>query len=158
MKRKWKLSVLTCITLFLSGSSCIAQSNGNQDQALFKKDIEKNNALYFELYAKNDDNIVNLYTEDGCLMVPNEPAKCGKAALLKDFRETYAAGKIRGVKFTTLAIYGNGEGLITEDGTWQVLNKQGTVIDDGKYLKLWKRTEDGWKIFKDIFNSNHSGQ
>jgi ketosteroid isomerase-like protein len=27
-------------------------------------------------------------------------------------------------------------------------------MDDGKYVVLWKREKDGWKLYRDIFNSN----
>ncbi len=156
MKKTNTVWTMIFLTLIFIGSSCIAQTTGSKDLFPIKKEIEKKNALYFELYAKNDGSIVNLYTDDACLMIPNEPAKCGKPALIKDFKDTYAAGKIKGVKFTTAAIYGDGKAFITEEGIWQVLDLKGKVIDDGKYLKLWKKIKGDWKIYRDLFNSNHS--
>jgi ketosteroid isomerase-like protein len=29
------------------------------------------------------------------------------------------------------------------------------ILDDGKYLVLWKKTPGGWKMYRDCFNSNH---
>jgi ketosteroid isomerase-like protein len=156
MKKNNTVWVVLCLALPFIYNNCGAQTNKGMDLISVKKIIETNNALYFDLFSKNDVSIVNLYTEDGCLMIPNEPSKCGRTALEKDFKDTYAAGKIRGVKFITQNIYGDGKDYITEEGNWQVLDLKGKMIDDGKYLKLWKKTKEGWKIFKDLFNSNHS--
>jgi ketosteroid isomerase-like protein len=129
-------------------------SNGQELPAI-KKEIEKDNALYFGLFDKTDTAIINLYTGDGCLLAPNAPAICGKSALTRDFKDTYAAGQIKGVKFSTIDVYGDGALYVTEEGTWQVLDSNDRVLDTGKYLKLWKKTKQGWRIFRDVFNSDH---
>lgn len=128
-----------------------------QNLSAAKQSIAKTNALYFELFSKKDLAIVNLYAEDGCLMSPNAPAIRGKAALTKDFKEAYAS-QIKGVKFATQNIYGDGSNYITEEGTWQVFDTSGKLLDNGKYLKLWKNTTQGWKIFRDVFNSDRKGK
>ena len=142
-----------CLAVLFIADSCFAQS-----PRAIKRYIAKTNARYFSLFSKKDLSIVNLYTDDGCLMPPNAPAIRGKAALTKDFKDTYNAGHIRGVKFTTQNIYGEGNSYITEEGTWQVFDSSGKPIDSGKYLKLWKKTAAGWKIFRDVFNSDNKGK
>jgi len=87
-------------------------------------------------------------------MPANTTAIRGKEALSKDFKDTYNAGSIQGVKFSTTGVFGNGDAYVTEEGTWQVFDSNGQVIDAGKYLKLWKKTNVGWKIFRDVFNSD----
>jgi len=130
------------------GINCGAQSTA-------KKDIENTNARYFILFTNKDSAIVDLYTEDASLLVPNTAPISGRKALIKDFTETFASGKIKGVKFKTSEVYGNGNDYVTEEGTWQVFDTQDKLLDDGKYLKLWKKTSAGWKIFRDLFNSSH---
>jgi len=127
-----------------------------QNLSAIKQSIAKTNALYFELFSKKDLAIVSLYTDDGCLMSPNAPAIRGKAALTKDFTEAYAS-QIKGVKFATQNIYGDGSSYITEEGTWQVFDTSGKLLDNGKYLKLWKKVGNNWKIFRDVFNSDRKG-
>jgi hypothetical protein len=90
-------------------------------------------------------------------MPPNNPAISGRVALTNDFKDTYAGGKIKGVRFSTLEVYGDGVLYVTEVGTWQVFDTNDRVIDDGKYLKLWKKTKQGWKIYRDVFNSDRKG-
>jgi ketosteroid isomerase-like protein len=150
---KWT-SLLICI--FSIGVSSKAQNKVSTNLQEVKKAIAHANHIYFDLYGKNDGSILNLYTADACLMPPNAPAICGTEGLAKDFKDTYAAGTVKSGKFITTEVYGNALEFVTEEGTWQVFDANGQSIDEGKYLKLWKRTKDGWKIMRDLFNSNHS--
>ncbi len=158
MKQNNLITAILCIALFLVYSNCRAQITNTSDLSDTKKAIEKINTTYYDLFAKKDSAIVNLYTEDGYLLSPNAPPICGRKALTKDFEDTFADGKVKGVKFMTIDVYGDSKEYVTEEGTWQVFDPQGKLLDDGKYLKLWKRTKDGWKIFRDLFNSNHKTQ
>lgn len=155
MKQNNLITAILCITLFFVYYTCEAQVTST---STIKNAIEKTNTLYFDLFAKNDVSIINLYTEDACLLAPNTTPISGRKALKKDFEDTFAAGKVKGVKFKTSNIYGDGNQYVTEEGTWQVFDTKGKLIDDGKYLKLWKRTKAGWKIFRDSFNSDHKVQ
>src|ERR1700743_1633441 len=111
MKRKTILWAMTGLLTVLINAKSIAQT-GKDDLSPIKKEIAKTNALYFDLFKKYDDAIVKLYTDDACLLAPNAPAICGKTALLKDFKDTYATRKIGGVKFVTGNIYGDGNAYL----------------------------------------------
>jgi len=152
MKQKHLITAIASFILFFIYTNCGAQTTST---SVIKNEIGNINTLYFNLFAKNDLSIVNLYTEDACLLAPNMPIISGRKALKRDFEDTFAAGKVKGVKFQTRNIYGGGKEYITEEGSWQVFDPSGKLLDDGKYLKLWKRTKFGWKIFRDSFNSNH---
>lgn len=152
MKQKHLITAIACFTFFSVYNNCGAQTIST---SVIKNEIKKINTLYFNLFSKNDQSIVNLYTEDACLLAPNTPPISGRKALKKDFEDTFAAGKVKGVKFQTRNIYGDGQQYITEEGSWQVFDPSGKLLDNGQYLKLWKRTKLGWKIFRDSFNSNH---
>lgn len=144
------------IALFTISVSGNAQNKVSKNLQEAKKAIANANLTYFDLYGKNDGSILSLYTQDACLMPPNAPAICGTEALAKDFKDTYAAGTVKSGKFMTTAIYGDALEFVTEEGSWQVFGADGQSIDEGKYLKLWKKTKGGWKMFRDAFNSNHS--
>jgi ketosteroid isomerase-like protein len=158
MKQNPLATAIVGITLFFVYGSCQAQITGKSGLDSVKKAIQRTNAIYFDLFAKNDVTIVNLYTEDACLLAPNNPPISGREALKKDFEETFAVGKVKNVKFLTGNVFGDGKEYVTEEGSWQVFDPGGKLLDDGKYLKLWKRTTTGWKIFRDSFNSNHKAQ
>lgn len=131
------------------------QSNFGLEEA--KKAIGASNARYFESFVKNDSSIfINSYAEDACIMAPFAPQACGRAAQAQFFRVTYRDYGLRNGKFVTTAIYGNSEDFVTEEGLWQSFNAAGKLFDDGKFLVLWKKTAQGWKMFRDSFSSNRS--
>ena len=154
MKQNTLIAAIVCISLFFFCGNSWAQTPTATLLAA-KNAIEKNNTAYFDLYAKNDGSILSLYTEDACLLAPNTPPICGIKALKKDFEDTFAAGKVKSGKFVTGNVYGDGNEYVTEEGTWQVFDPNGKLLDEGKYLKLWRKTKTGWKIFRDSFNSDH---
>ena len=41
-----------------------------------------------------------------------------------------------------------------EVGRYVLAMADGTEVDRGKYIVLWRHTEDGWKLHRDIFNSD----
>jgi ketosteroid isomerase-like protein len=148
-----KMIALLIAMCALSASSN-AQNKVSKHLEEAKKAIAKANLIYFDLYSKNDGSALTLYTQDACLMPPNAAAICGIEALAKDFKDTYAAGTVKSGKFTTKEVYGDALEFVTEEGLWNVFDANGKSIDEGKYLKLWKKTKEGWKIFRDSFNSN----
>jgi len=122
-----------------------------------KKAIVKSNALYFEAFARNDSSIfINSYAEDACILAPNTPAACGHEAFAKFFRSAYQDYGLKNGKFITTNVYGEGKEYVTEEGLWQSFNAKGELFDDGKFLVLWKKTNSGWKMFRDSFSSNHT--
>ncbi|MBI1767245.1 MAG: nuclear transport factor 2 family protein [Bacteroidetes bacterium] len=138
-----------------------AQSNKTNENALLeeaKKAIAKSNAMHFDLYAKNDGSVVKLFAEDACLMAPNAPALCGRDGLAKFFKDAYETGGVRSGKITTLNVYGDGHEFVTEEGLYEVFDANKKLVDDGKFLILWKKTKDGWKDFRDSFSSNRTQQ
>ena len=46
------------------------------------------------------------------------------------------------------------EGAALETGRWVMTGADGSHLDHGNYLVAWSHTENGWKIARDIWNSN----
>jgi ketosteroid isomerase-like protein len=46
------------------------------------------------------------------------------------------------------------EGAALETGSWVMTGADGSHLDHGNYMVAWSHTEDGWKIARDIWNSN----
>ncbi len=44
--------------------------------------------------------------------------------------------------------------MVTEAGLFLLFDGNKLMIDEGKYLVLWKKTPNGWKMFRDSFSSN----
>lgn len=139
-------------------SSCTdhsTQSSSGLDEA--KQAIAESNAIYFQAFVKNDSSIfINRYAEDACIMAPNAPLMYGRTEAAKFFRTAYDNYGMRNGKFITTNVYGNGAEFVTEEGIWQSLDANGTLFDEGKFLVLWKKTKDGWKMYRDSFSSNRN--
>lgn len=147
----------TSILLFFlaAGISVYAQKD---PLAGAKKAIAESNAIYFDSFAKNDPSIfIDRYAKDACILAPNSPMMCGGEAVANFFKVAYNDIGLRGGKFITTAVYGDGKEYVTEEGLWQSFDANGKLFDDGKFLVLWKKTAEGWKMYRDSFSSNRAG-
>jgi len=131
-----------------------AQSNHPDALAEAKKAIAASNDTYFVAIAKNDGSILDHYADDACLFPPNSPIISGRTEMAKFFKHSYETYGLKGGKFITKNIYGDGREYVTEEGLWQSFDANGKLFDDGKFLVLWKKTKNGWKMFRDSFSSN----
>ncbi|NOT73591.1 MAG: nuclear transport factor 2 family protein [Cyclobacteriaceae bacterium] len=130
-----------------------AQNNPALEEA--KKAIAVSNDIYFQSFVKNDPSIfIARYAKDACIMAPNSAAMCGPQAAADFFKAAYADYGMRNGKFITTAVYGDAKEYVTEEGLWQSFDVNGKLFDDGKFLVLWKKTPEGWKMFRDSFSSN----
>ena len=145
------------ITL-LFATSLYACKNVNESKPVFsledaKKEIAANN-LAFETAVSQADSvaIANLYTEDAKWMNPHAASVEGKAALISQISHDLNAG-IASAKLNTTDVWGD-ENYVTEEGNFMIYAKDGTQIDKGKYLVLWKRVNGKLMFFRDMFNSD----
>jgi|SRR5690349_2046090 len=147
--------IISAAVSLLSCNSAIGQSKAKSNVEEAKKAIAESNAIYFQSFVKNDSSIfINRYAEDACIMAPDTPAMCGRDAALQFFRVAYHQFGLRNGKFITQEVYGAGDDYVVETGLWQSFDKNNVLFDDGKFLVLWKKTPQGWKMFRDSFNSN----
>jgi ketosteroid isomerase-like protein len=97
---------------------------------------------------------IDRYTKDCWIMPPNAPALCGEDAPLEFFKTAFNKFGVRNGKFTTIDVFGDGVKFVTEVGFWQLFDAKKRLFDNGKFLVLWKKTPDGWKMFRDSFSSD----
>jgi ketosteroid isomerase-like protein len=154
MKNLLRRPFLFCIVLGLwTPTGAFAQTAAQLAEA--KKAIAESNSIYFQAFVKGDPSIfVNRYATDCCIMAPDGPALCGPDAALEFYKIAYDQIKLRDGKFITTEVYGAGENYVVEEGLWQSFDANHVMTDDGKFLVLWKKTPQGWKMFRDSFSSN----
>lgn len=147
------LMVMSTLLLFFNCSK--NESSNDVDLEEAKKAIAESNDIYFQSFVKNDSSIfIERYAEDCCIMGPNAPAMCGANAPLEFFKMAYHDFGLRNGKFITQEVFGVGNGYVAEVGLWQSFDANNVLMDDGKFLVLWKKTPKGWKMFRDSFSSN----
>ena len=147
------IQILGMLFLFINCKAQQHKKAPNLDEA--KKAIAASNAVYFQAFAKGDSSIfINRYAKDCWIMPPNAPALCGADAPLQFFRTAYDKFGLRNGKFITIDVFGDGRKFVTEVGFWQSFDALHKMFDHGKFLVLWKKTPEGWKMFRDSFSSD----
>ena len=143
------LLLFTCCAAF-------AQTRPDSNLTEVKKAIAASNATYFEGFAKNDPALfTSHYTSDCWIMPPNAASLCGPDAAPGFFKAAYNLG-VRNGRLITIDVHGISNDVVAEVGFFRLVNAENKEFDDGKYLVLWKKTKDGWKMFRDSFSSDHT--
>ena len=101
--------------------------------------------------SKDAASLTALYTESAIVMPPGvEPLKGHEAIRamwesLDDATPTLA--------LTTTDVMPMGD-LAVETGSWSMTAPDGSHADHGSYLAVWKKTDGGWKMVRDTWNSS----
>lgn len=121
-----------------------------------RKVIEQVNLKYGEAIRKGDPAaLAALYTEDACLLPPNSEMVRGRQAI-QEFGGAMIQMGMKDIILTTVELLGSGD-IIQEIGNYkQTMEPEGQEPseDKGKYVVVWKRATEGWKLHWDIFNTN----
>lgn len=157
MKRR-VIKTAILLAVILGGSKTYAQqvtTNNALNEA--KKAIAASNAIYFEAFRKGDSSIfIDRYAKDCWIMPPNAPALCGADAPIQFFKTAYNKIGLRNGRFITIDIFGDGAEFVTEIGFWESYDANNKLFDNGKFLVVWKKTAEGWKMYRDSFSSDRS--
>jgi uncharacterized protein (TIGR02246 family) len=108
--------------------------------------------------AGDGEAIAALYTTDAILLPPGEPMVKGDAA--KKYWVDFANGFSGPTELNTMAVEGGGD-VATAIGTYKMsltprkADAKPLPTEEGKYLEVLKRQEDGsWKIIYDMWSPN----
>ena len=93
-----------------------------------------------------------LYTEDGQVLPPNSDFVQGRQAVQGFWQAIMDMGIKRG-RLVTGEVEDHGDTAI-EVSTFALLGEGGQVLDEGRYIVMWKQEDGGWKLHRDISNSS----
>lgn len=113
---------------------------------------ETNAALSAAVAAGDAAAAVALYTPDAMFMGANAPTVTGREAIQAVMQGMIDSG-IGRVALTTDEVVQHGD-MAHEVGRYVLDASDGTHLDHGKYIVIWQRTTDGWRIHRDIINSD----
>jgi len=114
--------------------------------------IETNKDNFIKSFATGDSALfVSLFTKDGCLMPDGAPKMCGPEALYAFLKGGIEMG-IGGMKLDIVEVTGGPE-LVSEEGVYQILDKEGKSVESGKFLVTWKQEDGVWKRYRDTWNA-----
>ena len=146
--------LLLMLVVFVYGFTQVqAQTKPVFNAEAAKKEIAAANLAFETAISKMDSiGISNLYATDAKWMNPNAPSVEGRAAIVGSVGTIMRAG-IGSAKLNTTEVWGD-ENFVTEEGVYLLNAKDGSQIDKGKYLVLWKRVDGKLMFYRDIFNSD----
>src|SRR2546423_4030160 len=117
-----------------------------------KAEIEAMNAIWMELFNKGDfAGVASLYTEDATAFPPGSGMVKGRAAIETLWKSM--AEQASDPKLTTVDVKPLGPSAAREIGTFSLKTK-GPIPKEvtGKYLVVWEKVENDWKLAADIWN------
>jgi uncharacterized protein (TIGR02246 family) len=122
-----------------------------------RKAIEKVNLLETEGFRRGDAAAVAaLYAEDAVLLPPNSEMIRGRQKI-EEYWNTEIQMGVKDVVLTTVELSKVYDDTVHEMGDYTIIihqNGKKPIEDIGKYIVIWKHTADGWKLYRDIWNSN----
>ena len=119
-----------------------------------KAEVTKAIEAFETAFASNDGAaLAALYSDDAVVMPPGGEFVKGRAAIDATFAEVNPAGITMDLEVSDLMVSGD---LVVDTGGWTATDPAGTHLDHGKYLAVWKKTDHGWKMVRDIWNSSMS--
>jgi ketosteroid isomerase-like protein len=116
--------------------------------------VFQSNRLYGQAFVKGDSLLfISRYDLNAWIMPPNSPSIMGPDAASSFFAIAYHQMNIRNVLLSTKELYDQGS-YATEIGSFELRDVANRVLNRGKYVVVWKRTDGRWKMYRDCFNSD----
>src|SRR6185369_15658293 len=111
-----------------------AQQTVNAKLEEAKKAIAASNELYFQALAKGDSTLmIDRYTKDCWIMMPNMPTLCGVEAPHQIYNIAYNKVGLRNVRFITIDVFGDAVEYVTEVGFFETYGANNKLFDNGKF-------------------------
>ena len=111
------------------------------------------NGRFMALLAEgNASGLAALYTDDAELYPPHRTSVSGSEAIVGFWQNVIGQG-VSAAELTTDEVDDEGDTAI-ETGRYRLSTGDGAVVDEGKYLIVWKRVDDAWFIHRDIWNTS----
>lgn len=117
-----------------------------------KAEIDANNAKWIELFNNGDfSGIASLYSTDAIAFPPGSAMVKGRTAIEAMWKSM--AEQVTDPKLTTVDVKPLGSSAAREIGTY-VLKTKGSAPQEvtGKYVVVWEKVGDDWKLATDIWN------
>jgi uncharacterized protein (TIGR02246 family) len=132
-------------SIFILSASAFGQDS-RQIQAL--------NDRFSEAFNRGDSpTVAAMYTDDAVVLPAGSPLVRGRDAIQSFWKK--GAEQLEGMRLTTLDVEPLGDRAAREIGTF-VLKTKGQSPQEivGKYVVVWQKEGNDWKLATDIWNAN----
>lgn len=108
---------------------------------------------FMNTFSRGDAaGIAALYTENGQVLPANFDFMTGPMAIQATFQAFFDMG-MKALKLDTIEVEGFGD-TAYEVGRYTLEGDGSQVVDQGKYIAIWKQEAGQWKVHRDIFNTS----
>jgi uncharacterized protein (TIGR02246 family) len=143
--------IMCFMILTLAFAGCAGEKKESPTEV--RTAIDAVNREFMDAFSRGDAaRIATIYAEDAQLYPPGNPAVSGRADIEKTWRGVLAL-PVKEMRLETAEAQAFGDDA-TEVGRYTLVGNDGRELDAGKYIVLWKRGAGGWKVHRDIWNSN----
>jgi ketosteroid isomerase-like protein len=148
IKVTWK--ILSCLIIFLAFTAKVTAQANN---AKVKEAIDEANKQFVQVYSSSGGaGVAAFYAKDAKVLPPNSEMIENNDDIGKFWKGVFDAG-VKKFSLTALTVESFGNGAV-ETGKFVIYDANDKQIDTGKYLVFWIKEKDGWKLFRDIWNSS----
>ena len=149
------LAITVCVILFFSCNSKSTSENVNPQPGTIQFDkkwaaafIDSVNKVFAKEVASGDSvALANQYWPDATLLLDYSEPVTGNA-IAGAWGEAIRMG-LKEMTFTTTDITGSAA-FIIETGIYEMKSAPTTLIDKGKYVVVWQKRGNDWKLYRDI--------
>ena len=144
----WKILLCLIVSIVFT-----AHVTAQSDNAKVKEEIDEANKQFVQVYSSSGGaGVAAFYAKDAKVLPPNSGMIENNDDIGKFWKGVFDAG-VKKFSLTALTVESFGNSAV-ETGKFIIYDADGKQIDAGKYLVFWKKEKDGWKLFRDIWNSS----
>ena len=130
---------------------CVGSARAQHSRTL--AEIEAANQEMIAVLARGDAaGVAAAYTPDAQMFPANSNLVSGRAAIQELWQSWISAG-ITKLTLEAVEVEGFGD-TAYEVGKYTLPGPDGKLIDEGKYVVIWKRDQGKWRLHRDIWTTN----
>lgn len=120
------------------------------------ENIQEINRRFESAFARgNAADLASLYTSQASLMPPGSEILTGPSSIQQFWQQVMHMGiKEARLSTTDLEIH---DSTAIEVGRYRLKGLNGQEVDQGKYVVVWKKESEQWKLHRDIWNTSNPG-
>lgn len=108
---------------------------------------------YMHVFGQGDAAaLAALYTENAQFLAPNSDFVTGRKALQQMF-EAFMGMGIKSIELESTEAEQYGE-TATSMGRYKLAGEDGQILDQGKFIVIWKFSDGKWRLHRDMINSS----
>lgn len=135
----------------ISSPGSVFERTGPENDSI-SNEIWKIEMQYKKAFITGDSALfLKCYAPGACILAPNAPLLCEQRGLLQFYKGARQAG-VRDASFTSLGLFGQTPEYVTQQGAVELFDNDQHSLGKGKVLIVWKKTTEGWRIFRHMLN------